>query len=207
MSSVDLNQTRNKVSIKVPLEVLPSRKTNQTPTPDDGDEKSHEEFCIALTDIPGHYNFRSEITQKLKNAKAIVIILDSSDKSKYGEAAEILYDVLSDIDIISERIPILVACNKQDLTGRPHAIKLEKDLTTEIEQIRKVRMATRKQVLDLANRDANEEEDDERQEIGYLETLKGKFAFNQLSNKVQFGDCCVKDGIIDEVLKFIACHV
>ena len=160
-----------------------------------------------MTDIPGHFNFRSEITQKLPSAKAIVIILDSKDKAKYGEAAEILYDVLGDIDIISDEVPIFVACNKQDLAFAKNALKLEKDLVTEIEQIRKVRMATRQQELDTANRDAHlEEEEDERQEPGYLETLKGKFGFDKVPNKVQFGDCCVKDGIIDEVLKFIANH-
>lgn len=96
-----------------------------------------------MTDIPGHYNFRGEIAQKLQSANAIIIILDSQDKAKYAEAAEILYDVLSDIDIISDQIPILIACNKQDLVFSKNALKLEKDLTNEIEQIRKVRMATR----------------------------------------------------------------
>ena len=57
---------------------------------------------MAITDIPGHYNFRSEISQSLKSAKAIITVLDSKDKAKYGEAAEILYDILGDIDIISD---------------------------------------------------------------------------------------------------------
>ena len=97
-----------------------------------------------MTDIPGHYNFRSEITKNLQSAKAIVVLLDSKDKAKYAEAAEILYDVISNLDIISEQIPILVACNKQDLAlASQNALKLERDLSTEIEQIRKVRMATR----------------------------------------------------------------
>ena len=98
-----------------------------------------------MTDIPGHYNFRGEITQSLKSAKAIITVLDSKDKAKYGEAAEILYDILGDIDIISDEVPILVACNKQDLSFAKNASKMEKDLMTEIEQIRKVRMATRQQ--------------------------------------------------------------
>ena len=137
-----------------------------------------------------------------------MIILDSKDKAKYGEAAEILYDILGDIDIISEQIPILVACNKQDLAFAKNALKLERDLTNEIEQIRKVRMASRNQELDTANRYENiEDEADEATEIGYLETLKGKFGFDQLPNKIQFSDCCVKTGILDEVLKFIARHV
>ena len=74
---------------------------------------------------------------------------------------------------------------------------------TEIEQIRKVRMASRQQEQDTANRDGLDE-DDERQEIGYLETLKGKFSFDQLPNRIQFIDCQVKNGLIDGVFKFIS---
>ena len=109
VSSVDLNQTRGKISIKVPADILPGEK-NQEQTAESA--PTHEEFSIAMTDIPGHYNFRSEINQKLQSAKVIIITLDSKDKSKYGEAAEILYDILGDLDVISERVPILVACNK-----------------------------------------------------------------------------------------------
>jgi len=128
VSSVDLNQTRDRVNVKVPLNLLDSKQT-----PDGDERKPFEEFSVAMTDIPGHYNFRSEITQKLASAKAIVIILDSKDKAKYGEAAEILYDVLGDIDIISDEVPIFVACNKQDLAFAKNALKLERDLVSEIE--------------------------------------------------------------------------
>ena len=33
-------------------------------------------------------------------AKAVVILLDAKDKGKFAEAADILYDLLSDIEII-----------------------------------------------------------------------------------------------------------
>ena len=59
VSSVDLNQTRDKVNIKVPLEILPGGNKQ---TADSIEKKTYEEFPIALTDIPGHYNFKSEIT-------------------------------------------------------------------------------------------------------------------------------------------------
>ena len=59
VSSVDLNQTRDKVSIKVPLEIMPGGNKHTS----EGEEtKTFEEFSIALTDVPGHYNFRNEIT-------------------------------------------------------------------------------------------------------------------------------------------------
>ncbi len=43
------------------------------------------------------------------------MLLDAKEKNKFGEAAEILYDLLGDIEIIEQEIPILVACNKQDI--------------------------------------------------------------------------------------------
>ena len=75
-------------------------------------------------------------------AKAIIILLDAKDKSKFAEAADILYDLLSDIEVIDQQIPILVACNKQDLSFSKNALQIERELTNEIEQIRKVRKAT-----------------------------------------------------------------
>jgi signal recognition particle receptor subunit beta len=50
--------------------------------------------------------------------------------------------LLGDIDIISEQIPVLVACNKQDISFAKSHLQLERELTNEIEQIRKVRKAT-----------------------------------------------------------------
>ena len=53
-----------------------------------------------FVDVPGHYNFRKTILIESTGAKAIIILLDAKDKSKFGEAAEILYDLLGDIEVI-----------------------------------------------------------------------------------------------------------
>ena len=92
--------------------------------------------------MPGHYNFRKSIMVESTGAKAIIILLDAKDKSKFAEAADILYDLLSDIEVIDQEIPILVICNKQDLAFAKNALQIERELTNEIEQIRKVRKAT-----------------------------------------------------------------
>ena len=135
-------------------------------------------------------------------AKAVVILLDAKDKGKFAEAADILYDLLSDIEIIDQEIPILVACNKQDLAFSKNALQIERELTNEIEQIRKVRKATQQQDHDTANQ-AEDIEEEDQQQSGYLESLKGKFSFEQVPNKIQFTACSVKDDSIDEVLRFI----
>lgn len=65
--------------------------------------------------MPGHYNFKKTIQAESSGAKAIIVLLDAKEKSKFGEAAEVIYDLLGDIEIVSQEIPILVACNKQDI--------------------------------------------------------------------------------------------
>jgi signal recognition particle receptor subunit beta len=71
--------------------------------------------AVAITEVPGHYHFKEKLINSLEEAKAIVVVVDSKDKDKFNEAAEIIYEILNNITIQSERVPILVACNKQDL--------------------------------------------------------------------------------------------
>ena len=62
-----------------------------------------------------------------------MLVVDSKDKEKLPEAAQILYDVLSDVDVIADRTPIIIACNKQDLPFSRRARIIERDLLQEIE--------------------------------------------------------------------------
>ena len=41
--------------------------------------------------------------------------MDSKDKSKFPEAAEMLYDVINNNSVLENKPPILILCNKQDL--------------------------------------------------------------------------------------------
>ena len=87
-------------------------------------------------------------------------------RDKFGEAAEILYDILNNITVLSDRVPILVACNKQDLQFSKKATSVEQEMEKEIEEIRMVRKVTQ-------DVDAN-------QQMGFLESMKKKFTFNEL---------------------------
>ena len=77
-----------------------------------GDDSSRNMDCV---DIPGHFNFRERIQEVLQTAAGVILVVDSKDKPKLPEAAEILYDILNNNDVLSEKTPILIACNKQDL--------------------------------------------------------------------------------------------
>jgi signal recognition particle receptor subunit beta len=63
-------------------------------------------------------------------------------REKFVEAAEILYEILSNITILDDRIPILVVCNKQDLQFAKKAAIVELEIEKEIEELKKVRKAT-----------------------------------------------------------------
>ena len=120
VSSSSLNETANDVEVKVP-----SRLVQQT---SDQDESAFVRVGAKFVDVPGHFNFRKNVRLEASGAQAVILVLDAKEKTKYGEAAEILYDLLGDIDIISERIPILVACNKQDIPFAKNALQLEREL-------------------------------------------------------------------------------
>lgn len=63
-------------------------------------------------------------------------------RDRFGEAAEILYEILNNLTVLSSKTKILVACNKQDLQFAKKAVSVEIELEKEIEEIRKVKKAT-----------------------------------------------------------------
>ena len=65
-------------------------------------------------DLPGHFNFRARLHESVETAEAIILVLDSKDRTKIPESAEILYDILNNITVLDRKVPILVVCNKQD---------------------------------------------------------------------------------------------
>ena len=83
--------------------------------------------------------------------------------------------------MLSEHVPIMIACNKQDLQFAKKATTVEAELEKEIEEFRKVHRAT------LV--------DDDKQQQRYLETLKKRFTFSDLiatsGLSIRFVECSV----------------
>ena len=71
---------------------------------------------MECVDVPGHFNFRERI-QEVANSQvtALILVVDSKDRTKLAESSELLYDLINNINILDRKVPILVACNKQDL--------------------------------------------------------------------------------------------
>ncbi|CAM9237155.1 unnamed protein product [Lampetra fluviatilis] len=91
---------------------------------------------VTLVDVPGHASVRVDAIERLKHgARAVVVVVDSvAFQKEVKEVAETLYAVLTDKALSRPDTPLLVACNKQDVSLAKSAslikMQLEKELTT-----------------------------------------------------------------------------
>mmetsp|Transcript_35919 Transcript_35919/g.55161 ORF Transcript_35919/g.55161 Transcript_35919/m.55161 type:complete len:214 (+) Transcript_35919:75-716(+) len=111
VSSIEVNASATSAEIKAAA----------AETPEDEDRGKILRKIRAL-DIPGHFNFRSDIQDSLNGKKkmgqdrvsvdAVVLVMDSNDKQKTAEVAEILYDTMNNLEVLENKTPILICCNK-----------------------------------------------------------------------------------------------
>ena len=119
-----------------------------------------------IIDIPGTGYFKEKIMEFLPFSIVVLVFIDSTQKNSIIQAAEYLYDLLNS-DKYSEDIHLFICCNKQD-GGFPKSKKMiENELNKEIENLIKI-----KQKNNL----------DDKEQIGTLFQIKGKFSFNMFSN-------------------------
>lgn len=143
----------------------------------------------SLIDFPGHQKFRSQLTEYLKKSRKIVFLFDCSNtQGKIREAAEFLYDILTNIEIDSCN-RMLIVCNKNDLPGaRPHA-RVRMGLQEELEKIKKTRRSL---------------EDGEETNSIPLGRADQRFTFEKDSPiEIFFTDCSAKTGDLTEIIEFI----
>ena len=119
-----------------------------------------------IIDVPGTGYFKDKIMELLPFSIILLVFIDSTQKNSIIQAAEYLYDILNS-DKYNEELIIYVCCNKQD-GGFPKSKKMiENELTKEIENLIKI-----KQKNNL----------DDKEQIGTLFQIKGKFTFKMFSN-------------------------
>ncbi|CAH0555451.1 unnamed protein product [Brassicogethes aeneus] len=73
---------------------------------------------LKIVDIPGHERLRNKFFENHKNfAKGIVFVVDSMTlQQDIRDAAEFLYNIITDPVILSNNVSLLILCNKQDQT-------------------------------------------------------------------------------------------
>ena len=80
---------------------------------------------LAVADVPGHFHFRDQLMDSVEVAKAIVVLVDSKEKEKFGEAAEIIYEIINKAALLDHSVPFVIACNKQDVQFAKKATAVE----------------------------------------------------------------------------------
>jgi len=96
---------------------------------------------LEVVDYPGHARLRTKAAELLPQARCIVYVVDSEDKQRLKDVAEHLYELLTDPEVNELHTPILLACNKSDLsTARTEKFIVE-EIEREMEQMRVSRTA------------------------------------------------------------------
>jgi signal recognition particle receptor subunit beta len=97
-----------------------------------------------IIDLPGHERIRYKcLDQQKDSAMGIIYLLDASTIAKQiRDTTEFLFQILSDPTINSNRTPVLVICNKQDMTMNKSASVIERELAKEIGLLRETHAGT-----------------------------------------------------------------
>ncbi|CAL1527243.1 unnamed protein product [Lymnaea stagnalis] len=108
---------------------------------------------LRIIDLPGHERLRLQLLEEYKNlARGIVYVVDSATLQKdIKEVAEYLYTILSDRVISNNVPPVLILCNKQDLTLAKGVKVIRSQLEKEMNTLRITQAAALKGVGDTGN--------------------------------------------------------
>lgn len=134
---------------------------------------SKSRTCTVI-DLPGFDRLRPRFWEEYKaRARALIFVIDSlAFLSNARDVADFLYDILSDKFVSSSKIPILIACNKQDAARAKSCNVITRQLEREMNAIRETRASS-----------LNEDE------IVILGSLSKDFTWRDVKNPISFCDC------------------
>ncbi|XP_061492587.1 signal recognition particle receptor subunit beta [Rhineura floridana] len=138
---------------------------------------------VTLIDLPGHESLRLQFLDRFKDAaRAIVFVVDSvAFQREMKDVAEFLYQLLIDNVVLKNAPPLLIACNKQDVTMAKSSKLIQQQLERELNTLR-VTLSAAPSTLDSTSSGS-------ASQLG----KKGKeFDFSQLPMKVEFVECSAR---------------
>ncbi|XP_074819359.1 ovotransferrin-like [Natator depressus] len=144
---------------------------------------------VTLIDLPGHESLRLQFLEKFKAAaRAIVFVVDSvAFQREVKDVAEFLYQVLTDCTVLKNALPLVIACNKQDITMAKSAKLIQQQLEKELNTLRVTRSAAPSTLDGLTSSGTAQ--------LG----KKGKeFDFSQLPMKVELVECSARGSKAEE---------
>merc|ERR1712150_88572 len=146
--------------------LLSSRKSVKTLTsiqentgqyvPNADDSKPGKSFKVV--DLPGHERLRAKFLYKHKDgARGIIFVIDSVNFAREArDCAEVMYDMFASKTMKSNKVSILVACNKQDVPMAKASGVVKSQLEKELNALRKTRSAA---LLDVEDKDSTKDKD------------------------------------------------
>jgi len=146
-----------------------------------------------LIDLPGADRIRKtnfELCIKKEDVAAMIYVIDSATFQKdCRETAEFLYEVLSHPTVVKQRrLPILIACNKQDNPLSKGAQVIRKGLEKELSVLNKTRAASLETTDGSSGKRLLTDSD------------SGEFKFEQLRQNVEFVECAAAEDLdLDEL--------
>ncbi|ETE61181.1 Signal recognition particle receptor subunit beta [Ophiophagus hannah] len=145
--------------------------------------KNDKNRNVTLIDLPGHESLRLQFLDRFKAAaRAIVFVVDSvAFQREMKDVAEFLYQLLIDNTVLKNAPPLLIACNKQDVTMAKSSKLIQQQLERELNTLR-VTLSAAPSTMDSSS-------------SGSVIQLgrKGKeFDFSQLPMKVEFIECSAR---------------
>jgi len=124
--------------------------------------------------------------------RGIIFVIDSATCAKnWRSIAEYLYDIFSNKHVTKQKIPVLVACNKNDLLTALPVDNIQTALENEINRLR-------------ATRTAALEHQDSPEDVEFLGYENEHFKFEHLENRVEFLSCSAEKSEINNVKEWIA---
>ena len=152
---------------------------------------------VRVVDLPGHPRLRAAFDEHAPRARAIVFLVDAVDfTARRREAAERLFEILSDPAVAKRRCPVLVACNKSEkITAHPVDV-VRKRLEKEVDALRQ---SVKGQLADSAGGEAG------AGNAARLGREGEPFRFDDatLANKIAFAACSVAENDLQDVKAFL----
>lgn len=155
-------------------------------------------------DFPGHARLRPALKDYLDAARGLVFVVDATPAvfaKTVRETAALLHDVLADAGVAKAATPVLVFCNKKDVSGAVAPADVRVRLEAEVERARKSKAATLAGAHNATIEGADAGEADKTVFLGYDDEA---FNFDHVANDVRFATGSGKTLDVRAVEEFVA---
>ena len=155
---------------------------------------------LPILDLPGHPSLRYKLDDAVADAAAVVFVVDSvaaASPESIAAAAEHLFSVFIAPGMITNRIPLLVFCNKTDIASARSPLAIQNMLEEEIVRVRQSHAARLS--------DADGENDDAAAALtAVLGSPDAPFTFDALPFPVRFASgSAIRPNGCDDIREFV----